>query len=79
MADPLGTVYIELEVTCRRALSLLVEGWSDEEKAALLTGDAEAREALIAAMHSHALMSPDSVDIATVDVRMRDGEAAVDA
>lgn len=76
MADPLGTVYVELQVTSRRALSLLVAGWTDEEKALLLAGDKEARENLIQDMQIWAMRHPHEVNVAVVDIRMRDGEDA---
>jgi hypothetical protein len=41
-----GSAFAEIRLSGRWALSLLTEGWSDEEKTALLAGDEEAKEAL---------------------------------
>lgn len=74
MAEPVGSVYIELEVKYRRALSLLVANWSDEDKAALLAGDDEAREALIQDAQISAMRWPHEVNVVVTDIRMRDAE-----
>lgn len=67
---PQGTVYIELEVKCRRALSLLIQGWSDDEKQALLDDKEEAREALVHEARAVAMAHADDVNVVIVDIRM---------
>ena len=66
-----GSVYIELEVSCRRTLSLMLErGWTPEEIQGLADGDDEAREALRVDMITEALLSPDEVDDVIFDIRI---------
>lgn len=46
MPDPRGSIVVEATVSGRWAISLLTEGWTDEEKQGLLDGDQEAIDAL---------------------------------
>lgn len=70
MTEPRGSIYVELDVNGRWAVSLLTKDWSAEEKAALLAGEEDAREALRDAAMRATMDSPDDVDLrfAEVDV-----------
>ena len=59
--DPQGTAYCELTLRGRWAVSLLTEGWTDKEKARLLRGDEEAREAMKDELERRVLAKPDEV------------------
>jgi hypothetical protein len=54
-----GSIYVELVVSGRWALSLLTEGWTPEEVAALYRDDEGAREALTEEAVRRVLKYPD--------------------
>jgi hypothetical protein len=64
-----GTVAVSYAVTHRLALSRATEGWSEDERAALLRGDPEAREGLATAVwldgksHGFDLVEDDFIDL----------------
>ena len=60
--DPTGSVYVELGLTGRWAISYLVKDWSVEDRQALLDGKHEAWDALREAAAQQTLASPDDVD-----------------
>ena len=57
--QPRGSVYVEITMSGRWAVSLLTEGWSEDEKAALLRGEEEAVEELKAAAERKVVEQPD--------------------
>jgi hypothetical protein len=78
MAEPIGSALVTLQVSGRWALTLLTAGWSDEEKQALLNGDAEARDALRGEATLMALDHPTDVEDLDFQVWIseKSGEAA---
>lgn len=68
MTDVLGSILITLEVSGRWALSRVTDGWTDAEKDALLAGDEEAKQELIAEAVRMVLAKPDDVDEHHVEI-----------
>jgi hypothetical protein len=66
--DPTGSVYVELVVTGRWAISYLVKNWSVEDRQALLNGSKDAWTALREAAAEETLASPDDVDTESVRI-----------
>lgn len=68
------SVYVELEVSGRIALSRVIEGWSEAEKRALFDADDEGHEDAVAAVFDlvaeHILRSPDDVDVLTREMTL---------
>lgn len=60
---PTGSVYVEVRVTKRIALSRIVKWWTVEEAELLVAGDAAAREELIEQAKNRALADPDDADV----------------
>jgi hypothetical protein len=73
--EPHGSVAVELALTGRWAISLLTEGWTDEEKAALLAGDEGAREALLDAAEQKTLRQPDDLELVHSRIYLNDPSA----
>lgn len=66
--DPTGSVYVELAVSGRWAISYLVKNWSVEDRQALLDGSKEAWDALRETAAQQTLSSPDDVDTESVRI-----------
>lgn len=69
--EPVGSVFIQLEVSRRIAVSLLVDGWSAEEKDRLLDGDRGAMQALKEEAERRTANSPDRIDVISSEVEFR--------
>lgn len=67
---PQGSVYVEMTVSGRIALSQITDHWTVDEAQAFLAGDPEAREELIRQASAFVLNKPDEVDtnITEIDV-----------
>lgn len=63
-----GTVYVEVEVSGRWAISRLTEHWTDDEKRKLAARDQEALDALIEEASCRVLRQPDEADDRYVEV-----------
>ena len=57
------SVYVELEVKGRYALSVITDRWSEDEKQALMDGDPEALRAAVDAAVARALTAPTEVEV----------------
>jgi hypothetical protein len=69
---PFGSVRLDMYVQGQWAISLLTEGWSVEEKQALLDGDKDAENALVDAAITRTLAKPLDVDPGSVVISMHD-------
>jgi hypothetical protein len=75
-----GTVEVQFTVTHRLALSLATKGWTEEECAALVAGDHEAREELTTAVWTHGTRNGfDDIDEDVIDLRISDPVAQEEA
>jgi hypothetical protein len=65
---PQGSVYVELSVTKRIALSRISQHWTKDEAARFMDGDKEMRDQLILSAQTLALREPDSFDVEVAQV-----------
>jgi hypothetical protein len=71
-----GSAFAELRLSGRWALSILTDGWSEEEKAALLAGDNEAKEALIDTLSRRIIEQSGDFDCDEFQLRIETAEPA---
>lgn len=68
MAEIKGVARITLRVEGEYDLSALTEGWSDEEKEALLAGEDDAEQALEDVMTGCSLRDPDECETEFLEI-----------
>lgn len=66
----MNEVYVELKVTGKWPINQLIQGWTEDEKKALFSGDEEAMDALKQEALTYTMRSPEVVDEDYIEVTL---------